>query len=479
MGPNFIVVLVDAARADHLSAYGYDRETMPFLAEIAERATVYENAYSNSIWSLPAYASLFTGCYPSDHGAVDWGRSIQRNKLVESLSAAGYETGAVSPHLVSGEFGIADAFDVTNWVEDSDLLFKSDPVVERVREKRQEGGWASATAKYRDVALWTLCERSLATVPNAAYYLYQALRQRLGFWGDDGAAEVVDRGLEFVENASEPWFLFMNFIETHGPYLPPPGYVDRFTDDDWSPAEIRRLADCSTTALSAGEIQLDGRERELLIALYDAEMAYLDDQLRRFYEAFARTCPDGNSVFVFLADHGDLFGEAGFWGHQGVVHPKLCHVPLVIEYPWESEEVVTDTVELSGLAGHLRELADGRRELLATDDRAVIEYYGWDTQLLIDPWETYDEVEEAVATRYQAAIARDGRFLVVDSDGEEWFYEDGVRSDGDPPVDLRALLDEELGDPATTRDQYRTEAGEDPKVSDDVRHRLADLGYVD
>lgn len=71
--PNVILVVLDSVRADHLSLYGYERPTSPFLEELAERENVkvYKRAYSTSSWTPPAHASLFTGFYPSNHGVVD------------------------------------------------------------------------------------------------------------------------------------------------------------------------------------------------------------------------------------------------------------------------------------------------------------------------------------------------------------------------------------------------------------------------
>ena len=67
--PNLLLVTLDTTRADHLGLYGYERDTSPQLDELAVESRVYENAYSTSSWTLPSHASLFTGLYPSSHGA--------------------------------------------------------------------------------------------------------------------------------------------------------------------------------------------------------------------------------------------------------------------------------------------------------------------------------------------------------------------------------------------------------------------------
>ena len=69
-GPsNVLFVVLDTVRKDHLTPYGYDRPTTPNLAEFADEATVFESAVAPAPWTLPVHASMFTGLYPSQHGA--------------------------------------------------------------------------------------------------------------------------------------------------------------------------------------------------------------------------------------------------------------------------------------------------------------------------------------------------------------------------------------------------------------------------
>src|SRR3972149_5478882 len=68
--PNVIVYLVDTLRRDHLSVYGYSRETSPRLAEFARDAVRFETTYSPTSWTRPAVASLLSGVTPQRHGAI-------------------------------------------------------------------------------------------------------------------------------------------------------------------------------------------------------------------------------------------------------------------------------------------------------------------------------------------------------------------------------------------------------------------------
>src|SRR5207244_3599352 len=67
--PNVVVIVMDTARADHFSLYGYERDTTPNLKALARDSTVYTQAIAPSDMTLTSHASLFTGTYPTWHGA--------------------------------------------------------------------------------------------------------------------------------------------------------------------------------------------------------------------------------------------------------------------------------------------------------------------------------------------------------------------------------------------------------------------------
>ena len=90
--PNVIIVVFDTVRADHMSAYGYPRETSPRFDAFARGATLFRTCRSTAPWTVPAHASLFTGLFPFEHGAVSY--------LAEALSAQGYRTAGFAANEV-------------------------------------------------------------------------------------------------------------------------------------------------------------------------------------------------------------------------------------------------------------------------------------------------------------------------------------------------------------------------------------------
>jgi arylsulfatase A-like enzyme len=112
--PNLIVYLIDTLRADHLGSYGYARETSPTLDALAAEGVLFENAYSQSSWTRAAVGSLFTGLFPSRHGAVRRDHRLRDDAptLAEILQRAGYYTAAfISNPNVLPIFGFTRGFD--------------------------------------------------------------------------------------------------------------------------------------------------------------------------------------------------------------------------------------------------------------------------------------------------------------------------------------------------------------------------------
>ena len=91
--PHIIMISLVPVRADHLSCYGYSRQTTPQIDAFAKTGTVFDNAYSTGAWTPPAHASTLTGLYPSRHGVLgSGGLDDGILTLPELLGANGYRS---------------------------------------------------------------------------------------------------------------------------------------------------------------------------------------------------------------------------------------------------------------------------------------------------------------------------------------------------------------------------------------------------
>lgn len=121
--PNVVLIVIDTLRASHLSCYGYERNTSPFLDSLARQSVQYEHAVSTAPWTAPAMASLFSSFYPTAHGVTDHVQanetqlrstvlSEQFTTLAEVLKANGYQTvGFTANAWVADYLGFAQGFD--------------------------------------------------------------------------------------------------------------------------------------------------------------------------------------------------------------------------------------------------------------------------------------------------------------------------------------------------------------------------------
>ncbi len=111
---NVLIIGVDTLRPDHLGCYGYHRDTSPAIDELANESTLFENAISQSPWTLPSFGSIFTSLYPSQHGAMSAVSKMRETfpTLATILSDKGYATGAiVNASVLKHEYGINRGFE--------------------------------------------------------------------------------------------------------------------------------------------------------------------------------------------------------------------------------------------------------------------------------------------------------------------------------------------------------------------------------
>lgn len=117
---NVVLIVIDTLRSDHLSFYGYDTETAPFLAELADRSILFKNVFSASSWTSPATASIFTSLLPFQHGVmmglmaiiktqkIDPDIKVNRipaeiDTITEVFKRSGFKTYGISDNLNIGE----------------------------------------------------------------------------------------------------------------------------------------------------------------------------------------------------------------------------------------------------------------------------------------------------------------------------------------------------------------------------------------
>lgn len=298
--PSVLLVVLDTVSAHHLSAYGYGRPTDATLAALARRGMLYQRAVSTAPWTVPSHASIFTGLYPSELGfdganfaAADWPGS-----LAGDLRARGFQTvGLTANPSLTGWPELGEGFD----------------------------------------HLWT--EHRLASRPGGL------LRDRL--LGHEATYQthgerITDLALDWLDRHStrgQPWMLFLNYLDAHAPYDPPDRLRAKFAAGAEHLTEDNRPY--NTGALPASAQTVDSMRH-----LYDAEIAAMDEALGRLLAGLeARGYDSAKLLVVVTADHGESFGEHGFYGHLLGMPDTVLRVPLVLAGYGVPQGVVEQNVQ--------------------------------------------------------------------------------------------------------------------------------------
>ena len=336
--PNVLFIVMDTARYANVFS---DPVAMPQLQEIALEGVRFEDAFANAPWTVPSHGSMFTGQYPSDHGAHAGNKQFDPEKpvIAELFRDAGYRTAAFSNNTwLSPEFGFDRGFDsfFVRWElfeggVDLSAIAKADTLRGQFRAA------ADALAS-REVPL------TLFNLLYAVYLRYQSESY------DSGARRTNERLFDWLDDGDESFFGFVNYVEPHLPYEPPSEYVDAFLPADMEPGRLESVNQ-DPWAYLAGDLEMDDRDFDALEALYNAELRYLDDRIAEVYDRLDALGELNETMIVVVGDHGENLGDHGMMDHQYCLYDTLLHVPLVIRYPdkFTPGTEVNNTVELRDL----------------------------------------------------------------------------------------------------------------------------------
>lgn len=304
---NVILVIVDTLRADHLGCYGYDRDTSPHIDRFARRSERYENAYAQAPWTLPSVASILTGRWAHGHGA----RSRLDGKilpiaedaatLAQWMQQAGYRTGAaINVPFLGPSLGVARGFE----------HFDFDPGDFSNRKQRDAAATTDAVLRWVD-----------------------------GLGGDR-------------------FFLLVHYFDPHLTYDPPSPYDTLFEPDGESAIRVGWGRPEQVHRLRHGQVQPVERQRQSLVARYDGEIRYTDEQFGRLWEALEERGLWDGSLVILTSDHGEEFWDHGGFEHGHTHYREMLRVPLLVKRPGQSAPVVhTELVRSIDIAPTVRRFA--------------------------------------------------------------------------------------------------------------------------
>jgi arylsulfatase A-like enzyme len=266
---NIILITYDALRSDHLSSFGYERETSPFVDALIARSASFSNVTVPYPQTSQSFASLFTGTYPWHHGVWSTHTVLPDGlvTLAEELGDHGYRSYAVASNInLDPRFNFDQGFD------------------EYVVKKRSESDPVSVT---------------------------------------EAALGLLRKGLE------RPFFLWVHYLDPHAPYEPPEELARGFFADeryrsDLDPGNYRENLRGRTPTVAHIAASL---------ARYDGEILRQDRELHRLFAALEQQQYLEDTLVVFTSDHGESMGQHGYYFNHGPSPYRELQVPLFFHSP--------------------------------------------------------------------------------------------------------------------------------------------------
>ncbi len=301
--PNVIVIVVDTLRADHLSSYGYERETSPFIDQLAAEGVRFENAISPSSWTQPSHASMLTGRYTYEHQAETRPLDDTYPTIGEVLQAQGYRTGAFSANTLffTRRQGFGRGF----------LHF--------------EDNYQSAPDAFFNSSLY------------GYLFDYYGLRKAFNYEGVPTrrlAPEINRSALRWIDRSDQPFFVFINYFDVHDPYTPPEPYLSKYGQTQGG--LINGFLERYHPDLTPEQLQSE-------IDAYDGSINYVDDQIKDLFAELESRGGLENTIVIITADHGESLGEHGLLQHSASLYRQEIHVPLIVWGAGVPSAVVVDT----------------------------------------------------------------------------------------------------------------------------------------
>ncbi len=298
--PNFLVIVIDTLRSDHMSCYGYNKNTTPNIDKLVRHGCIFTNCYSTSSWTLPACTSLMTGLYTQTHKTNKWDSSIPKWApfLPRILAAHGYYCSGVSSNpFLSEKYGFASGFH----------KFDEETVIAAAK-----WSFPLAESKHKAIVL-------ASTGATATRTTMQLLNNR---------------------PHDKPFFIFIHYMDCHADYVPPPPFDTKFNPD---------YSGDITGHVQSQRFSTDISQRDLrhVKSLYDGEIAYTDFQVAQLLEHLNALNLENNTCVVLTADHGEEFLEHGNWGHGYNLFNECLRIPLIIRWPGKIKPGTTINIPVS------------------------------------------------------------------------------------------------------------------------------------
>lgn len=343
--PNFLIIVLDALSARHMSLYGYGRYTTPNINRMAEKVTVFNRHYSAGNFTLPGTASMLTGTYPWTHRGLHLYGTVLDTFLSQNIFSLfrddyhnlTYTHNAVvtlllqqfidhiDQYIYSEELGILSDLQTEKY-------FSEDFLVSFWSEKLRRGYYFTPSSLFYALIDSARQGRQAKILDHYADDFPRGLPNN-GNWLYFLLEEVIDWLIAQVDRFSSPYFGYFHLYPPHDPYTPRREFVNLFDDG-------MRQSPKPPHFFSQGHNQEYLEERR---QYYDEYIAYADAEIGRLYAYLDGKGLLENTYFILTSDHGEMF-ERGILGHDNqTLYEPIIQIPLLILRPGQRRRLDVHT----------------------------------------------------------------------------------------------------------------------------------------
>jgi hypothetical protein len=334
--PNIAVIVIDSARYDE-----FMRSFTSMKAQFNKlgKFVVLEKCIAPASWTLPSHASLFTGMYPSEHGAHETKTvkaldideiKLRMPTLLGDLKALGYKTYGISAnpyiHPIYGFTGF-DKFKEETYFTDMqgniiEIPKRLKPLISKYRSKYGSNFFKIGFGMLRDdPALITeitgLPLTGVLTLKNIAKRFRMKLIE--GWPVEKGGMYALSSFVSF--SVRQPFFFFLNLMEAHEPYVGKKGM-----DFDWPTPFLKEQPSSELISIWKSKYKIG----------IGKGLSYAYNISRYIIEKYP------NTAIIITSDHGQEFGEHNFIGHGVRLDNELVHIPFLIHLPDWAKVIKSD-----------------------------------------------------------------------------------------------------------------------------------------
>ncbi|MEJ2278456.1 MAG: sulfatase [Candidatus Lokiarchaeota archaeon] len=306
---NIVLITIDCLRPDHMTCYNYQKNTTPFLNELAKRGILFTNAFANGSSTPSSFPSILASIYAfSDPNYPKLSKSVKT--ISEVLMENHFQTAGFNSNPYLSRY----------YHYDRGFQHFDDNIAERQKTEKNLNKFKNRIKKLikrsekiykilKKLRSYILSLKNIIKRINPPYKRIDRINKDVIKW--------------FKTKNPSKFFLWIHYMDTHHPFIPS-RKTKKFNSYTINHSEKIILKNPKKVKIKA---------LNNIVNLYDASIKEVDHHLELLFSKFQRMNLLKNTLFIITADHGEEFKEHGGFSHQAKMYDELLKIPLIITGP--------------------------------------------------------------------------------------------------------------------------------------------------